>query len=53
MDTVTFKVIQDPQSAALQLQSGDVDVLINEAIASTMLPILKAAPGVTVCETIG
>ena len=53
LDAVTFKVINDPQAAALQLQSGDVDVLTNEAIASTMLPVLKAAPDITISETLG
>ena len=53
LESVTFRVINDPQAAALQLQSGDVDVLTNEAIASTMLPILKDSPDITVTETLG
>jgi ABC-type transport system substrate-binding protein len=53
LDTVNFKVVSDAQAAALQLQSGDVDVLTNDSIASTMLPALKGNPDVTVYETPG
>jgi peptide/nickel transport system substrate-binding protein len=53
LDSVNFKVVSDPQAAALQLQSGDVDVLTNDSVASTMLPALKANPDITVYETPG
>jgi peptide/nickel transport system substrate-binding protein len=53
LDTVNFKVVSDPQAAALQLQSGDVDVLTNDSIASTMLPALKGNPDITVYEATG
>lgn len=52
LDRVIFRVVPDPQVAALELQTGGLDVVPNY-VSIDALPMLRAAENVEVYETPG